>query len=196
MTQSPLSVTLFTDFLSPHGYVAEAALREAVLGRDAEIRYRALEMYPPGSPLPPATAVAELVTDAAPDARLAGLPLSAPSLVPRTRKAHEASRIAAAHALEGPLRDAILRAYWADDLDIGRIDVLSELASRVGIDPEDVRIALDIDRFGDAVREDAALARRLNVRHVPTMYIGTGPEARILVGLQTQAALDAALRSG
>lgn len=193
MTGSPQAITIFTDFASPHSWVTEAALRSIAADRLVEISYRALELHPAPAPFPDPAEVARWIAEAAPDAAAEGLTLGEHRFLPRTRKAHEAARFAAEHGLEAPLRNAIYRSYWDSGLDVGRIDVLTRLGEEVGLDPEDLKIALDIDRFGDSVRHDAGLARKLNVTVVPTAYIGIGPDARILVGLQTRRGLDAAI---
>lgn len=193
MTGSPQAITIFTDFASPHSWVTEAALRSVAADRPVQITYRALELHAAPAPFPDRAKVAGWIAEAAPDAGAEGLTLRAHRFLPRTRKAHEAARFAAEHGLEAALRDAIYRSYWDGGLDVGRIDVLARLGEEVGLDPGDLKIALDIDRFGESVRRDAGLARQLKVSVVPTVYIGVGPGARILVGLQTRRRLDAAI---
>lgn len=199
MTESRLAVTIFTDFASPHCYVTERALR-AVAGAGEwemgmEIVYRAVEMHPAGVALPEPSEIAGIAADAREHAGASRIEIGTPRSGVRTRKAHEAARFAAEHSAGDAFRDAVFAAYWTADEDIGRIDVLARIAAEVGLDPEEMRIALDIDRFGEAVLHDAEVARRLRIRHVPTIYLGTGPHARILIGLQTAADLDAAARS-
>jgi predicted DsbA family dithiol-disulfide isomerase len=186
-------ITVFSDFGCPYCYLTEAALRH-VLGPDASaVRFRAFELYPAPAPLapPPREAGPGLEGLAAE----LGLPLRPPGFRPRTRKAHEAAALAAAQGDPAALRAAIFDAYWVEGRDIGRIDVLAELAPAAGLDPFELKVALDIDRFRDEVERDRALAARLRVAAVPTTFVGTGPEARVLLGAQTPAALDAAIRS-
>ena len=93
------------------------------------------------------------------------------------------------------MRDAIFAAYWGEERDIGRVDVLMELIGRLDVDPTDLKIALDIDLHAATVDADEELARRLRVPGVPTLFIGTGPGARVLVGAQDRATLDEAIRA-
>lgn len=130
---------------------------------------------------------------AAPLAEALGIELRPPSVRPRTRKAHEAARFAAARGLEGPLRDAIYDAYWREGADIGRIDQLMEVAAGVGLEPIELKIALDVDSHREEIERDAAQAGRLGVQILPTLYLGSGPSARILVGAQGLRDLDEAL---
>jgi predicted DsbA family dithiol-disulfide isomerase len=191
-------ITVFSDFGCPYCYLTEAALRATAGPEAPPIRFHAFELYPAPAPLGPPPR--ELETGPELD-RLAGdlgLALEPPGFRPRTRKAHEAARFAAGLAdagAEGALRAAIFAAYWAEGRDIGRIDVLATLAPAAGIDPLDLKIALDIDRFRDEVVRDRLLAERLGITGVPATFVGTGPEALVLLGAQTPAALDAAIRS-
>jgi predicted DsbA family dithiol-disulfide isomerase len=190
-------ITLFSDFTCPYSYVTEAGLR-GLMGGDGEveIRYRALELYPaPTEPIAPAEEEGweEAVR---PLAERLGIELRAPGFRPRTRKAHEAARFAEERGVGAAMRDAIYRAYWAEERDIGRVDVLMEIVATLGVDPVDLKIALDIDRYSEAVVHDLLLAERLRVPGVPTLFIGTGPAATVLVGAQSPEALDEALRAG
>lgn len=189
-------MTLFSDFTCPYSYVTESALRRTLAETgEVEVRYRALELYPASThAISPAD---EEGWEAAvrPMADALGLALTVPGFRPRTRKAHEAASFAAERGVGDALRDAIFAAYWAEGRDIGRVDVLTELVDRLGVDPTDLKIALDIDLHAASVAEDEELARRLRVPGTPTIFIGTGPGARVLVGAQDRAALDEAIRA-
>lgn len=195
MPPEPPFVTVFTDFSSPFCHVTEAALRSIAEVRDVSIRYRAFELHPAPAPLPEIGDAAGWPPELQALASAEGLILNPRRSLPRTRKAHEAARFGASHGREPEMRLEIYRACWEEGADIGRIDVLASLATRVGLDPEDLRIALDIDRFSQEVERDLEVGRRLRIRAVPTLYVGTGPGARILVGAQSRAALDAAVHS-
>ena len=187
------AVTVFSDFTCPFSYVTEAALRRRAAAADREILYRAFELYPRPAPLPAPAEEPGWEALVRPLAEPLGLPLRAPAFRPRTTKAHEAFRFAAEQGRGPELRDALFRAYWGEGRDIGRIDVLQELAAGVGLEPTDLKIALDLDRFADHVAHDREVAAQLHIRAVPVLFVGTGPGARILVGAQAPAALDEAL---
>ena len=190
----PLPVTLFADFTCPYSYVTEAALARLTAENGLEVRYRALELYPDPTPLPAPADEPGWEEAVAPLAGAERLTLAAPRHRPRTRKAHEAARFAASRQMEPPLRSAIYQAYWAEERDIGRIDVLLDLAAGIGLEPEELRIALDIDRYREEVLHDGEIARKLRIPGAPALYLGTGPAAGILLGAQSSPDLDAALR--
>lgn len=94
-----------------------------------------------------------------------------PSLVPWTRKAHElhihASRLGAGDAV----RAGVFEAHFDQRRDIGRVDVLVEIAAASGLDRTETKAVLDVDRH----EADVAAARReaeaLGVRDVPSLSL-------------------------
>lgn len=174
-------VVAFTDFTAPLSYVAEVALARAVAGRDVTAQYRALERFPAPNPLQSAELARGGVEEAAMAAEELGIELALPTVLPRTRKAHEAARFARDRGAEAAMREAIHAALWRDGRDIGRIDVLVEIAEGVGLPPEELKIALDIDRYAGAVLGDRAVAGRLGIDRVPSLLVSTGAESPVLV---------------
>jgi predicted DsbA family dithiol-disulfide isomerase len=172
-------VTLFADFTSIESYLTEVVLWGRGEEAGVKIACRACEL-PASLELPSFEEDFEMARRIA---RSLGLQIARPSGAPLTRKAHEAARLAAHHPREREFRLAIHAAYWRDDRDIGRIDVLQQLAAEAAFDPVELKIALDIDRFRDDVERDYHAARLLGVVRAPAVYIGKGPGARAIVGL-------------
>ncbi|HYW06227.1 MAG TPA: DsbA family protein [Longimicrobium sp.] len=181
-------VTLFADFTSAASYVTEAALWRLVDEGLVTPEFRALEIFPAPArlPLEPPT-----VDEVRPLADELGVELRRPPLAARTRKAHELARFGAAKGMERELRAAIHAAYFRDGRDIGRIDVLVEIASALGLDTTESKVVLDIDSYAAAVAADAADARRVGIAAVPVMVVGAG--GRIVAGPQPLDLLRAAL---
>lgn len=175
------AVVAFTDFTAPLSYVAEVALARATAGQDVAVQYRALERFPAPEPLAGTELARGEVDAASAAAGELGIELSLPPVLPRTRKAHEAARFARDRGAEAPLREAIHAALWRDGRDIGRIDVLVETAEGVGLPPDELKIALDIDRYAGAVLGDRAVAGRLGIDRVPSLLVSTGAESPVIV---------------
>jgi predicted DsbA family dithiol-disulfide isomerase len=179
-----LPITLFADFTSAESYLSEIAAWEAVGAGGGRLTCRACELAPArvsGSDRDDVRAAAEKL----------GLRMHGATPAPATRKAHEAARFARGTPGEERFRRAIYEAHWSGGLDIGRIDVLQQIAASAGaFDPVEMRIALDIDRFRDDVQRDFEVARRLGVRSAPVVYVGSGAGAAALVGLVTRSRLE------
>lgn len=183
---------LFTDYVCPFCFLAEtAATRLREHGR-VRVESAAFELRPPGVPLPDADAawLREAWTRSVePLAAELGVTLERPSLMTRTRKAHEAAAYARGEGRHAAMHAAIYAAYWQQGRDIGRIDVLVEVGRAVGLDPSGLRVALDIDQCTARVEEDERRAERLGLSAVPAWVLtegraGTGVAADIRVGLQ------------
>lgn len=186
-------VLVFADFTCPYSYVTERALRRRARAGGMELTYRAFELFPDPAPV---RQEAEPLPEALHAlAEVEGVRLRAPALRPRTRKAHELARFAQARGLEAQLRDALYSAYWEEGRDIGRIDVLVEIASPFGLDATEVRIALDIEGFAEAVQRDREAALRLGVQGTPGIIVGTGERAIFLLGAHSYAELSDAIAS-
>lgn len=185
-------VVLFSDFACPFSYVTEAALRRVAAEAEVPTEHRAFELFPSPATLP-LEAGTQWADALRPLAEEAGVELRRPGYQSRTGKAHEAARLAAEKGVEAEMRAALFAAYFREGLDVGRIDVLVEVGERVGLDRTELKVVLDIDRFSEEVRRDRELALRGGVSQTPTLVVGSGPAARVLVGAQPYAVLREAI---
>lgn len=85
--------------------------------------------------------------------------------------AHRIIHFARFHGLEEAVTDRVMRAWFTEGRSIGDQDVLVELATEAGLDPEEVRGVLAQDSFGAEVRADIDLATRIGVTAVPTFVL-------------------------
>ncbi|MGO9304641.1 MAG: DsbA family protein [Candidatus Korobacteraceae bacterium] len=68
---------------------------------------------------------------------------------------------------------AVFRAFFQQSRDIGRIEVLADIAKEVDLDPEQFRGALERGAYRDRVQQLLQTAyERMRVTAVPTMIIG------------------------
>jgi predicted DsbA family dithiol-disulfide isomerase len=166
------------DFVDPGSYLVRELLAAwaATLERPPELAWTPLELRVPGSePLnlrDPAWA--ELHRFIAEEAEKAGVPFRTPGAAPWSRKAHELALHAREKGCFDPIQRAIFRAHFAEGRDIGRVDVLLELAAGQGLDPGEVRAVLGVDRFLSAVEESRRELLDRGVRGVPTVVARHG----------------------
>jgi predicted DsbA family dithiol-disulfide isomerase len=174
-------VVVYCDYVSPFCYLAEPGLRRLRDEAGVWVERRAYELWPAPTELPdPREAERDWATVVEPLARELGLELRCPRTQPRTRKAHEAAVYAREHGRFDEFHEALYRAHFVEGLDIGRIDVLAELGARLGLDAQDLRIALGVDRYTEQVLAEEAEALRRGVRGVPAYVVG----GRLITGLQ------------
>ncbi len=69
--------------------------------------------------------------------------------------------------------DAVFRAFFQQDRDIGSLDVLADVAQNVGLEPAEFRHALEQGTYQERVAEHLRVANRhLGLEAVPTVIIG------------------------
>lgn len=177
---------LFFDFVDPGSRLASHMIEEA--GAAHAVQWRGLELRPPPRPLidpgDPDWRARHLPI--APHALGLGLLLETAEFVPWTRKAHELAEFARERDCYQGVRRALFEAHFVDRTDIGRIDLLVEIAHRAGLDHGEARVALDVDRYTGVVLEHRAEAREFGVTGVPALVDG----GRRLQGVATLEAFD------
>ena len=154
-----------------------------------EIVWRAFELRP--DPVPTLDPKGDYLERAwrnsvYPLAERLGVTMRLPPVQPRTRLAHEAAHWARACGRFDDFNAEIFRAFFEDGRDIGRIEVLSSIASELGLDDVALSRALDAGEFRASVLEDEAEAEELGVGGVPAFVAN---RLAALSGAQTVANL-------
>ena len=173
----------FFDFTDPGSYLASHLLDEADAADRCE--WHALELRPPPrsivDPTDPDWHSYHALTAA--NAGERGLPMNTPRFIPWTRKAHELTEFAREEHRYHDVRRALFEAHFVDQRDIGRIDLLVEIAAAAGLDRSAAKAALDVDRFAATVRRHRELAKNRNVAEVPAVVY----ETRRIEGMKSPA---------
>src|SRR5690606_28717138 len=104
-------------------------------------------------------------------ARTRGLTLRAPTLVPWSRKAHELAQHAREKGRFREVHEALFAAFLQEGRDIGRIDVLVQVAGEAGLDRTEAKAVLDVDRHTAVLDGLRGEAERLGIRGVPTILV-------------------------
>jgi predicted DsbA family dithiol-disulfide isomerase len=86
---------------------------------------------------------------------------------------------------------AVFRAYFVDARNIGKADVLIEVATTLGLPGEEARGVLESRRYRNAVDDDWSRAQELGITAVPTFVMNQGR----LTGAQPYDALEKFVRS-
>ena len=174
-------IAFYFDFVDPASYLAAHVVRDA--GGAAAVEWRGFELCVPPQPMlnPTEPAWADRQSRALAYAEAAGVAMAAPEFVPWTRKAHELAEFAGGQGRRDELVQALFRAHFVGGRDIGRIDVLAEIAAEAGLDGAETRTALGVDRWAGAVTEARAQALGRGVEGVPVLTFG----GRRLAGLRS-----------
>lgn len=98
--------------------------------------------------------------------------LAAVTRMPNTLDAHRLLHWAALEGRQTPVMSALTRAYWREGRDIGRPEVLVEIATQAGLDGALIERLLASDADRDEVLSRDAHARERGVRAVPSFILG------------------------
>lgn len=175
-----MEITFVSDYVCPYCLVAKEALRRALekLGMEAHITNQPYELTPEPK---------ERVDTYHDQRRRAGyqvlvepcrqleLPMKLPPKViprPYTRLAFEGWFFACEQGRGEEYDDLVYRAYFIEEQDIGRIDVLAGLAKRAGLDEAAFVQALETGRYTQQERQAVQYAREvLKPQGVPTIIV-------------------------
>lgn len=175
-----MKIVFISDYVCPYCLVAKEAMKRALstLGLTPEIIWQPFELTV--EPKPRVDTYHDEVRRShyqvlVEPCRQLGLDMKLPPhVVPRpyTRLAFEGYYYALEKGFGDVYNEAMYRAYFIDEQDIGDLDVLCSLADRLGMDSTDYRRALENGVYSERLREANRHGREnLQVKHVPTIYI-------------------------
>ncbi|KQP02743.1 DsbA family protein [Methylobacterium sp. Leaf93] len=170
-------IRVWIDFVCPYCLLGEQLIQAAIDGLDVDVVWMPFELRPYPTPtlrpeddyLP-----AAWKQGVYPAAERLGVPMRLPTISPQpyTRKAFLGLQYAVEHGQGDAYVDAVLRAFFQDDRDIGDTDVLKAIFHGFGLDPEALGWVIASPLCGE--RHDAALrqAQEAGIRAVPSVAVG------------------------
>ncbi|WP_053351974.1 DsbA family oxidoreductase [Leucobacter musarum] len=84
-----------------------------------------------------------------------------------TQRAHRVLHLAKDRGVQAAVQERLFRAYFAEGEDMSDADALARLGAEAGLDPDEVRSALDDEAYGEAVQRDITRAQQLGISGVP-----------------------------
>ncbi len=106
---------------------------------------------------------------------------------PHTHLAFEGFQFAKEHGKADEYNHRMFTAFFQDELDIGDIDVLTELAGQIGLDTKAFKKALETRKYKEAHERAVQHAyEEANITAVPTFII----EDEVLPGLYSKETLE------
>ena len=193
---------LYTDFVCPFCFIAEESTVPALL-RDYELTldWRGFELHPgtPRGGMP--------LTALFPGAHLPSLHdrtrrfgaqfgvtgFDPPDVLVNSRRALALAELARDRNVLEPYRHAAFDAHWRHRKNLEADGDLRELATSVGLDPDEALSAADDPAYLDRVDEKQADARAQGVNGIPTFFFG---DVRVVGCQPLEALARAAERAG
>ncbi len=175
-----MKLTFVTDYVCPFCIIGKAALKEAIKELHLDIEIETLPMELTVEPEPRVdtwnnqekrshyTILFSPAKELGIDAKFP------PYVVPRpyTRLAWEGHFYAMEQGLSDAYDDAMYRAYFVDERDIGEINVIADVAEKVGLDRAGFIEAVESGAYTEMEKQAVDHARyELNVECVPTLII-------------------------
>ena len=134
--------------------------------------------------------IAQMLSRLKREAQRLALPFGDRHKTYNSRRAQELAKWAEQEGRGDVFHDAVFRAYFARGHNIFDMDILTNIAASVGLDPRATRDVIDSGDFKAAVDLDWARAYQSGISAVPTFIIGN----RTLVGAQPYNVLQNILR--
>jgi predicted DsbA family dithiol-disulfide isomerase len=186
------TIRVYSDYVCPFCYLAEFPLAEAVGGKDVEVEWMPFELRPfPHPTLRPEGEYLRRAWEQSvyPMAEQMGVAITLPAVSPQpyTHLAFEGYQFARTHGKANAYNHRVLEAFFRDSLDIGKVEVLSQLAGEVGLDVQAFDAALASRKYREAHQQALRHAQHeMGVSGVPLIVIGR----HALSGVQDRETLE------
>jgi predicted DsbA family dithiol-disulfide isomerase len=192
----PTTIEVFSDLVCPFCYLAEQPLADAVDGTDVQIAWQPFELRPQPTPtLRPEGDYLQSTWQQVvyPMAERMGVPIVLPRVTPQpySRLAFEGFAYATERGLGQRYTQQIFREFFVKQHDIGRPEILTDVAAELGLDADDFRAALDSGRYVEAHQRALRRASELGITTAPTFLV----DGRRLEGMPSAEALHRLLDS-
>lgn len=173
----PFRVLVFADFVCPYSYLAVDQIDRLAREYDVQPLWRPHWLHPETPP--------EGTANARSPERLerlnAWIKEMAPEQYPRIRipekrhysfRAFEALEFAYDQGLDFPFKTAVYDLMWTEGGDIGEPETLMAAAERAGLDPAELKDALDECVYAERALDAVNQARDIGITNTPTIFLG------------------------
>lgn len=205
-----MKVQIWSDVMCPYCYIGkknfETALAKFQHRDEVEIEWKSFELDPvaPKNPIASmARMLAAKYNKSAPEvhammeqlsatAKRAGLEFNLKKAIPTNSfDAHRLIHLAAKYGKQAVLIEKLFSAYLIEGQDLARAEVLTKIATEVGLPLTDIQRVLNTTEFAEEVRRDENEAFHLKMKGVPFFWIerkfsvsGAQPVEHFLQALQ------------
>jgi predicted DsbA family dithiol-disulfide isomerase len=170
-----MRIQVYSDYVCPFCFLELPALERLAREEGVELDFRAYELRP--DPIPTLDPGGEYLTRAwaqsvYPMAERMGVPIQLPPVQPRSRLAFEGAEFARDAGKLGEYTRAVHEAFFQQGEDIGKPEVLIDIARALGLDTAAFTASLDDHRFLDRVLAQEREAADVGIRAVPSVIVG------------------------
>jgi len=190
-------VIVYSDYICPFCFIAKERVDRLEKEFEVDVEWKGFEIHPETPP--DGSDLASLGFD---EARVAAirfqvqklsektdLTLNFPSRISNSRLALQIAEFAKGKGKFKEYNEAVFRAYWQDGINIGHREQLFSLASKAGLDLEDLESYLKSGKAADKLNQHLKEVREYGIDGVPTFVIGN----KMVVGAQPYKILEEVL---
>lgn len=191
-----VQIKVYSDYVCPFCYIAEVPLEQAMKGKDVEVEWMPYELRPyPNETLRPEDDYLPRVWNQSvyPMAAQYGVEMVLPRVSPQpyTHLAFEGFQYAKEHGKGNAYNHRMFKAFFQEEQDIGKVEVLVKLAGEIGLNEQEFREALDSRKYREAHRKALEHAyHEAHITAVPTIVIGD----TVLRGVCSKETLEQAIQ--
>ena len=178
-TTEPFRIAVFADFVCPYSFLAVEQIGRLAREYGVQPLWRPHWLHPEtppeGSPRDPAEAAARR------ERLTAWIKEMAPEQFPRIRfperrqysfLAFEALEFAYDNGLDFAFTTALYDLMWTEGGDIGEHETLMAAGERAGLDPAELKIALNEHHYAERAFQAVNQAREIGITNTPTIFLG------------------------
>ncbi|MBI3919240.1 MAG: DsbA family protein [Betaproteobacteria bacterium] len=176
-SSKPFRVVVFADFVCPYSFLAVDQFDRLAREYDVQPLWRPHWLHPETPPegTPNARSAERL------ERLNAWMKEMAPEQYPRIRipekrqysfRAFEALEFAGDRGLDFPFKTAIYDLMWTEGGDIGEPETLMAAAERAGLDPDELKEALDKRLYAQRALDAVNQAHSIGITNTPTIFLG------------------------
>jgi len=181
-----IKIKMFSDYICPFCYLGKAIIDKLKNQFDIELEHVGVEIHPE-TPICGVdlrkyiSETNEMFEDLRSRGKDYGLNFCNVRVLPNSRKSLILGEYSRRIGKNEEFTDAIFKAYFEDCLDIGKDEVIIELAKKIGLTKHDAENALEDPLLQNIYANNCIEARKHNVTGVPTFIIN---DAYTIVGAQ------------
>lgn len=170
---TPVDIKLYFNFRSPYCYIASKTMFDIFEDYNTRLVWRPLAGWT-GRSEPDRAKVKVPLTrqDVARITKKMGIPMNPPPMTTEPTKAGAGSLLAEREGLLKPYIVEMMRAEWAEGLDIGDPEVILRVGEAVGLDSNALSAAIESPDHLSQMEKNWEEAQTLGVIGVPTLVIG------------------------
>ncbi|MBC6606146.1 DsbA family oxidoreductase [Hymenobacter sp. BT188] len=172
-----ISIKVFSDYVCPFCLLGEQVLARAIADKDVSVEWMPFELRP--YPTPTLRPEGEYLQttwarSVYPMAAALNVPMVLPKVSPQphTHLAFEGYQFAKEQGLGESYTHRMFTAFFQEEQDIGDVEVLTRLATEVGLDAEAFRAALTNRTYREQHQRALRQAEQLGISAVPSFVIG------------------------